>query len=237
MKYTWTQHKKKELNVNVEGMQDYHELNQKKEAEKQAILQKQDKITEELRNYDRVLGDKQLLQSQIEMNITKLDVQKNVKQIKATYEEKDKEEEKIITEMEGRKKIQEELLGITAKYHEFLGEARNLTKSIQSQENELNTPQYKNIEGAIQFLQFQMITAEKISEAILARHDAIEESVMVYHNKKMEQINKVIKDLWKLTYKGKDIDTIEIKSDIDKVASRYHSFNYRIVFKNVEYSN
>ena len=38
--------------------------------------------------------------------------------------------------------------------------------------------------------------------------------------------------MWKLTYKGNDIETIEIKSDSDKSAnSRIRSYNYRIVLK------
>eukprot|EP01022_Parablepharisma_sp_SALTPOND_P005113 TRINITY_DN1216_c1_g1_i4.p1 TRINITY_DN1216_c1_g1~~TRINITY_DN1216_c1_g1_i4.p1 ORF type:complete len:1142 (+),score=175.87 TRINITY_DN1216_c1_g1_i4:8199-11624(+) len=231
LRYNWTQHKKSEVS-SAEG--NYEEIEGKKETEKTELLKRQDQITEELRNGDRVLGDRQLLQSQIEMNITKYDIQKSVKGIKADYEQKEQEKLKTISELEGKKILLEEIKVLSGKYHELLGEARNLAKTIQSQERELLTPQYKNIEGTIQFLQFQMLTADKLSEAILARHDAIEESVMMYHNKKMEQINKEIKDLWKLTYKGKDIETIEIKSDIDKAGSRYHSFNYRIVFKNVD---
>lgn len=235
MKYIWTQRKKQELPTRVEGLQQYKELGQKKEGEKEELLRKQEKCVGELRNLDRVLGDRQLLQSQIEMNINKLEIQKNVKTIKATYEEKEIEKRKATAELEGKKKITEEIAAVSGKYHELLGEARNISNSIQMQERELGTPQYKSIEGAIQFLQFQMLTTDKIVEAILLRHDAIEESVMAYHNRKMEQINRSIKDFWKLTYKGKDIDTIEIKSDVDKTASRFHSFNYRIVFHNFEY--
>jgi len=29
----------------------------------------------------------------------------------------------------------------------------------------------------------------------------------------MEEINKIIKELWQQTYKGNDIDTLEIKAD------------------------
>jgi len=36
---------------------------------------------------------------------------------------------------------------------------------------------------------------------------------MTYHRQKMEDINKIIKELWIKTYRGGDIDTIEIRSD------------------------
>jgi len=32
----------------------------------------------------------------------------------------------------------------------------------------------------------------------------------------MKEINKTLSDFWKVTYKGEDIDTIMIKTDVDK---------------------
>lgn len=49
----------------------------------------------------------------------------------------------------------------------------------------------------------------------------------------MEEINKIIADLWIKTYQGSDIRKIEIKSDIEP-SSRNKSFNYRITFSNSE---
>ena len=44
-----------------------------------------------------------------------------------------------------------------------------------------------------------------------------------------------MRDLWRLTYRGNDIETIEIKSDEERADnSRISSFNYRIVFKTHE---
>jgi len=56
---------------------------------------------------------------------------------------------------------------------------------------------------------------------------------MKYHHEKMKEINRTLADFWKMTYKGNDIDTIEIKSDVEKssVNSRVRSYNYRIVLK------
>ena len=233
LRYSWIQRKLSELPIN-EGLEQYVELEAKKEAEKEELKKREQVILEELRNCERVLNDRRLLQSQIEMNISKYEVKKSVKAISVDYQQKMEERQRLIKELKKKQEIVEELKQLEGKYHESLGENKNISRIIQVQENQLTTPQYKNIEGVIQFLQFQLIAADKISEAILARHDAIEESVMIYHNKKMEQINKIIKDLWKLTYKGKDIDTIEIKSDAEKTGSRYHSFNYRIVFKNMD---
>jgi DNA repair protein RAD50 len=233
LRYSWIQRKLSELPIN-EGLEQYEQIEVKKESEKEELKKREQLILEELRNTERVLNDRQLLQSQIEMNISKYEVKKSVKAISIEYQQKMDERQRLVEELKKKQQIMEELKQLEGKYHESLGESKNISRIIQVQENQLATPQYKNIEGVIQFLQFQLIASDKISEAILLRHDVIEESVMIYHNKKMEQINKVIKDLWKLTYKGKDIDTIEIKSDVEKTGSRYHSFNYRIVFKNMD---
>lgn len=41
---------------------------------------------------------------------------------------------------------------------------------------------------------------------------SIEESLLVYHQTKIREINERIADLWQETYQGKDIENIEIES-------------------------
>ena len=59
-------------------------------------------------------------------------------------------------------------------------------------------------------------------------------ALMKYHSVKMEEINKIIKELWQATYKGTDIDTIEIRSDVTDATTgattgKGRSYNYRVV--------
>lgn len=44
---------------------------------------------------------------------------------------------------------------------------------------------------------------------------------------KMSDINKIIKELWQKTYRGQDIDFIQIRADADQGTAR--SYNYRYV--------
>jgi DNA repair protein RAD50 len=53
-------------------------------------------------------------------------------------------------------------------------------------------------------------------------------AIMKYHALKMEEINKIIRELWMKTYKGSDIDAIEIRSDAEG-AKGNKSYNYRVV--------
>lgn len=51
---------------------------------------------------------------------------------------------------------------------------------------------------------------------------------MKYHSVKMAEINKIIRDLWQRTYKGQDVDTLEIRSDVDSKEGGRSSYNYRV---------
>src|SRR5690554_3860819 len=42
---------------------------------------------------------------------------------------------------------------------------------------------------------------------------ALDKAVMKYHSLKMEEINRIIEELWKCTYRGTDVDTILIRSE------------------------
>lgn len=50
---------------------------------------------------------------------------------------------------------------------------------------------------------------------------------MKYHSLKMEEINRIIEELWKSTYRGTDVDTILIRSDTES-AKGNRSYNYRV---------
>jgi len=56
---------------------------------------------------------------------------------------------------------------------------------------------------------------------------ALDKALLRYHSLKIGDINKIIKELWSLIYKGADITNIKIVSGADTKASR--SYNYRVV--------
>jgi DNA repair protein RAD50 len=57
---------------------------------------------------------------------------------------------------------------------------------------------------------------------------------MRYHHIKIEEINKIVRELWQITYKGGDIDMIEIVSGEDNASTRaQRSYNYRVAMRKV----
>lgn len=64
-------------------------------------------------------------------------------------------------------------------------------------------------------------------------HRAVDRAIMRFHTLKMEEINKILKDLWIKTYKGGDIDSIEIRSEDSSEgasAAQRRVYNYRVSF-------
>lgn len=54
-----------------------------------------------------------------------------------------------------------------------------------------------------------------ISIADLEKYNqALDKALIAYHGEKMREVNTIIKKLWRRTYKGKDIDFIEIRAFI-----------------------
>jgi DNA repair protein RAD50 len=63
----------------------------------------------------------------------------------------------------------------------------------------------------------------------LARYaGALDKAIMKYHSLKMEEINSIIAELWRRTYKGSDVDTIMIRSENENARGN-KSYNYRVV--------
>ena len=50
---------------------------------------------------------------------------------------------------------------------------------------------------------------------------------MKFHSIKMEEINRIIEELWRKTYQGADVDSILIRSD-NETARGNRSYNYRV---------
>lgn len=67
-------------------------------------------------------------------------------------------------------------------------------------------------------------TMEAALSDVEAGIGAIDRSIVDFHAKKLEEINTVLRDLWTTTYRGNDIDYIEIQAD----TSDTRSYNYRV---------
>lgn len=50
---------------------------------------------------------------------------------------------------------------------------------------------------------------------------------------KMEEINKIIRELWQQTYRGQDIDYIRIHSDSEGAGTRSYSYKVHYIIESM----
>ena len=52
-------------------------------------------------------------------------------------------------------------------------------------------------------------------------------ALLRFHALKMEEINRIVKELWQQTYRGQDIDYIELRADNEGAGARSYSYRVR----------
>ena len=60
-------------------------------------------------------------------------------------------------------------------------------------------------------------------------YNALDKALLRYHGMKIQEINKIIKELWSSTYRGEDITNIRLTSDQETNSRSTRSYNYRVV--------
>jgi DNA repair protein RAD50 len=63
---------------------------------------------------------------------------------------------------------------------------------------------------------------ERIVKDLQIYYLALNQSVINFHKERMEEVNRIIRELWVSIYKGSDIDYIEIKTESDDKQTGEH---------------
>jgi len=113
---------------------------------------------------------------------------------------------------------------------ESQGRVKNHQESIAECARELNDPALRGVDKALSRQVLELKTFEMSASDLDRYHGALDRALMAFHASKMSDINKVVKELWRRTYRGQDIDYIQIRSDAGPVsgATGRSSYNYRV---------
>ena len=112
------------------------------------------------------------------------------------------------------------------------GRRKVLKQQETNVKNALSDPRYSKIEQKHSEKVIEYETLAMTVKDLEKYYKALDSALHQYHSTKIHEINSFIKELWKLTYKGGDIDTIEIQSDAkEKKGGRGRNYNYRLVMK------
>ncbi|CAH0490696.1 unnamed protein product [Peronospora farinosa] len=113
------------------------------------------------------------------------------------------------------------------------GKKQQLMENIREDKIKLRTPHLKDAEEKYRHKLIQFETTQMAVADLDRYFKALDESLLQYHSKKVEEINTIIRSLWQITYKGQDIDTIELVSGQQEgvVSKAARSYDYRVVMK------
>ncbi|XP_022086826.1 DNA repair protein RAD50-like [Acanthaster planci] len=105
-----------------------------------------------------------------------------------------------------------------------------LKEEVKKVEKELASDMYNNADDKYNDMMIQLRTTDIANDDLDKYSKALNRAIMNYHQMKMAEINKIIRDLWRVTYKGQDIDYVEIRSDEDIGGTQQRkNYNYRVV--------
>lgn len=132
-------------------------------------------------------------------------------------------------------KLNEEKQKLTVRLGELQGQKCEINRHIVQIENELAEQSVADVLMEYKRLNCYVMLMRKACRDLLRYRLALDNSLMLYHKEKMQEINRLIREYWRLIYIGNDIDYIEIQTDVEdtnevkKNIERRRSYNYRLV--------
>eukprot|EP00731_Ephydatia_muelleri_P020296 Em0013g23a len=177
------------------------------------------------------------------MRERKLEDSMQLRKLEKEIADKDQAVRKIREDMKKNKLDQ-----YSSEYHRLQEDTDRLRKEEARQEGhrvgqedqlrhwqkELQSDMYRDV-GTKHYNMLVVLKTTQLACSDLEKYyRALDRAIMRFHKVKMEEINKIIKELWIKTYKGGDIDTIEIRSEDEEqdavtAIKPRRTYNYRVV--------
>ncbi|XP_014712259.2 DNA repair protein RAD50 [Equus asinus] len=128
--------------------------------------------------------------------------------------------------------LEEKIDNVKRNHSLAIGRQKGYEEEIIHFKKELREPQFRDAEEKYREMMIVMRTTELVNKDLDIYYKTLDQAIMKFHSMKMEEINKIIRDLWRSTYRGQDIEYIEIRSDADEnvsAADKRRNYNYRVV--------
>ncbi|XP_073943978.1 LOW QUALITY PROTEIN: DNA repair protein RAD50-like [Choristoneura fumiferana] len=110
------------------------------------------------------------------------------------------------------------------------GELNEIKKRLQYNRQELKKAQNKDVEKKYREKFYELKVTQLLDKDIKEYSVALEKCLMEFHREKMENINLIIREMWRKIYRGNDIEYIEIKTEGSMTADmERRKYDYRVV--------
>jgi len=151
-----------------------------------------------------------------------------------------RKQEESLEEMDWRK-VEKKKAELHQQYSELSsekntkgGQIAEMTRTVKDIKRELAQPKLSQAAAKYKEMNVKYKLRTKVAEDLNKYYIALDFAIMKYHKEKMKVVNKIIRELWRNTYRGNDIDYIEIKTSEDSEvatagADKKKVYNYRVV--------
>uniref|UniRef100_A0A673A3Y8 Zinc-hook domain-containing protein n=1 Tax=Sphaeramia orbicularis TaxID=375764 RepID=A0A673A3Y8_9TELE len=224
-----------------EGQEKVDELSIQKESELQetgAQLHEADKqkekINKEMGNIRQDIDTQKVQERWLQDNLTLRKRVEELKEVVAKREAlmKDMGNMQVLQLRQERREAERKLEDLKKNRSIALGRQKGFEEEILHYRKELREDQYDKADERYKNKMIIMRTTELVIKDLDLYYKALDQTIMKFHSMKMDEINKIIRDLWRSTYRGQDIEYVEIRSDMDENSSagvKRRVYNYRVV--------
>ncbi|SGZ55535.1 CIC11C00000005645 [Sungouiella intermedia] len=221
----------------LEAIESY-ELNDKEQVEQikekltetttqvQNLEHSKSELELEIKQLEAAINDATKVERNIQDNVELRQTENELDRIQQTLNEIDIQNAEVEKEkyQAASQKLRSQITDLNSQHFGKVGEVKQINDQIQHLQNELST-EFKNIDKQYHSEWIKLQTNLLVSNDLQTYSQALDNAIMKYHSMKMDEINRILRELWNQTYRGTDIDGIEIKCDVAKG----RSYNYRVV--------
>ncbi|KAF0038511.1 hypothetical protein F2P81_008995 [Scophthalmus maximus] len=221
-----------------EGKDEYKEQKETELQETNTQLhdaeKQKEKINREMGNIRQDIDTQKVQERWLQDNLT---LRKRVEELKEVVSKhkalmKDMGNMQVLQLRQERREAERRLEDLKKNRSIALGRQKGFEEEILDYRKELREDQYDKADERYKNKMIIMRTTELVIKDLDLYYKALDQTIMKFHSMKMDEINKIIRDLWRSTYRGQDIEYVEIRSDVDEnspAAVKRRVYNYRVV--------
>ncbi|XP_063303490.1 DNA repair protein RAD50 [Pelobates fuscus] len=245
-KLTDIKEKAKKIQLHIRDIDKYiqdgkEEFKEQKETELQELVtrlneceKQKEKINKEMVSIRQDIDTQKIQERCLQDNLT---LRKRVEELKQVEQDigklvKEMGQMKVMQMKNEHRELENNIETLKANHNLALGRQKGFEDEIMRFKKELREPQFRDAEEKYCATMIDMRTTELANKDLDIYYKTLDQAIMKFHSMKMEEINKIIRDLWRSTYRGQDIEYIEIRSDADETvtaADKRRTYNYRVV--------
>lgn len=198
-------------------------------AEIQSLNNKRTELEKTTKELQKTINEASRIERNMQDNIEYRATEKELDQIQQRIDELDVSNAEIEREnyQNDSKALRDQITTLHSRHSGKVGEVKQINDQIRQFQTDLNS-EFKDIDKLYHKEWIKLQTNLLVSNDLQTYSQALDNAIMKYHGMKMDEINRILRELWNQTYKGTDIDSIEIKCDVNTQA-RGRSYNYRVV--------